>query len=217
MEVNYIGTHAVHLLDRRNIAQPYAISAADLPFCQADPTDITHNCPRQYRLPYPNFTNYYIDSDFHGYSHYNAMNVKFDHRAGDLAVTAIYTWANSKDDKSAAAGVGATGSGYQGFMNNHNPGLDYGPSDFNVDHRFVASYIYQLPIGRGKKIAGGVSRKADLLSEAGRLRASLPSRPASRSASGPQMRRVCSIPTSSAATFRPAATFMAISPASSSA
>ncbi len=163
MEVNYIGTHAVHLLDRRNIAQPYSISAADLPFCQADPTDITHNCPRQSRLPYPNFTNYYINSDFHGYSHYNAMNVKFDHRAGDLAVTAIYTWANSKDDKSAAAGVGATGSGYQGFMNNHDPALDYGPSDFNVDHRFVASYIYQLPIGRGKKIAGGVSRKADLL------------------------------------------------------
>jgi hypothetical protein len=163
MEVNYIGTHAVHLLDRRNIAQPYPITPADLPFCQANPTDVTHNCPRQSRLPYPNFTNYYINSDFHGYSHYNAMNVKFDHRAGDLAVTAIYTWANSKDDKSAAAGVGATGSGYQGFMNNHDPGLDYGPSDFNVDHRFVASYIYQLPIGRGKKIAGGVSRTADLL------------------------------------------------------
>jgi hypothetical protein len=113
-------------------------------------------------LPYPNFTGFYIDSDFHGYSHYNAMNIKFEHRAHDLAVTAIYSWANSKDDKSAAAGVGATGSGYQGTMDNHDPSLDYGPSDFDVDHRFVASYVYQLPFGRGKKFASGVNRVADL-------------------------------------------------------
>jgi hypothetical protein len=162
LEVNYIGTHAVHLLDRRNIAQPNPISAANLPFCQANTSDTTHSCPTSTRLPYPNFTGFYIDSDFHGYSHYNAMNVKFEHRAGDLAVITIFTWANSKDDKSAAAGVGATGAGYQGFMNNHDPALDYGPSDFDVDHRFVASYVYQLPIGRGKKIAGTIDRAADL-------------------------------------------------------
>jgi hypothetical protein len=116
----------------------------------------------QYRLPYPNFNGFYIDSDWHGYSHYNAMNVKFEHRARDLAVTSIFTWANSKDDKSAAAGVGATGSGYQGTMNNHDPSLDYGPSDFDVDHRFVASYIYDLPFGRGKKYAGTVNRATEL-------------------------------------------------------
>ncbi len=162
LEVNYIGTHAVHLLDRRNIAQPYGIAAADLSFCQADPTDVTHHCPTSTRLPYKNFTGFYINSDFHGYSHYNAMNIKFEHRAHDLAVTSIYSWANSKDDKSAAAGVGATGSGYQGTMDNHHPELDYGPSDFDVDQRFVSSYIYQLPFGRGKKFAGGISRVADL-------------------------------------------------------
>ena len=67
------------------------------------------------------------------------MNVKFEHRAHDLAATAVYTWAQSKDDKSAAAGVGATGAGFQGFMDNHRPELDYGLSDFDVDQRFVAS------------------------------------------------------------------------------
>ena len=34
LEVNYIGTHAVHLLDRRNIAQPFPIPASSLAFCQ---------------------------------------------------------------------------------------------------------------------------------------------------------------------------------------
>lgn len=161
LEVSYIGTHAVHLLDRRNIAQPYPITAANLSFCQADPTDASHDCPTSSRLPYPNFTGFYIDSDFHGYSQYNSANVKLNRRAGDLALTAIYTWAKSLDDKSAAAGVGATGSGYQGFMNNHAPQLDYGLSDFDVAQRFVASYIYDLPIGRGKKILGDTNRAVD--------------------------------------------------------
>jgi len=169
LEVNYIGTHAVHLLDRRNIAQPNSIPASSLAFCQAQNAsgiyiNITQApCTVASRLPYPNFNGFYIDSDWHGYSHYNAMNVKFEHRAGDLAVTSVFTWAKSMDDKSAAAGVGATGSGYQGTMDNHDPSLDYGPSDFDVDHRFVSSFVYQLPIGHGKKLAGGVGRAANLL------------------------------------------------------
>lgn len=169
LEVNYIGTHAVHLLNRHDIAQANNIPASSLPFCQATDsagnyTNITKApCTVVSRLPYPNFNGFYIDSDWSGYSHYNAMNVKFEHRAGDLAVTSVFTWAKSMDDKSAAAGVGATGTGYQGFMNNHNPALDYGPSDFDVDHRFVSSFVYQLPIGHGKRLAGGVGRAANLL------------------------------------------------------
>jgi hypothetical protein len=169
LEVNYIGTHAVHLLDRHNIAQPYPIPNSSLAFCeQQDPVtgsyvNITKApCTVVSRLPYPNFNGFYINSDFHGYSNYNAGNVKFEHRAGNTAITAIYTWAKSMDDKSAAAGVGSTGSGYQGFENNHDPNLDYGPSDFDVDHRFVASYIYQLPFGRGQRFGGGVNRAENL-------------------------------------------------------
>ncbi len=162
LEANYIGTKGTHLLDRRDIAQPLGIPAADLPFCQASPADVAHNCPVSTRLPYKHFTGYYIDSDFHGYSNYNAANVKLEHRSGSQAITAIYTWARSLDDKSAAAGVGATGTGYQGFMDNHNPQLDYGPSDFDVDNRFVASYIYDLPVGRGKRFLGGANKPTDL-------------------------------------------------------
>jgi hypothetical protein len=169
IDVNYIGTHAVHLLDRRNVAQPFVIPTDSVAFCQQQDASGTYinrktpPCDNTTRLPYKNFTNYYIDSDWHGYSHYNALNVKLEHRAHDLASTVVYTWAQSKDDKSAAAGVGATGSGYQGFMDNHHPELDYGLSDFDVNQRFVASYIYDLPFGRGKKIGSGMSRVANLI------------------------------------------------------
>ena len=169
LEVNYIGTKSTHLLDRHNISQPYQIPAASRAFCQQqDPVTGSYinlsvaPCTTVSRLPYPNFNGFYINSDFHGYANYNAANIKFVHRAQDLAATAVFTWARSMDIKSAAAGVGSTGAGYQGFEDNHNPNLDYGPSDFDVDKRFVATAVYQLPVGRGKKFAGGINRVEDL-------------------------------------------------------
>jgi hypothetical protein len=89
--------------------------------------------------------------------------VKFEHRAGDLAVTSIFTWAKSMDNKSATAGAGGSATGYEGFMDNSRPNLDYGKSDFDVPFRFVSSYVYQLPIGRGKMIGGGMNRISDEL------------------------------------------------------
>jgi hypothetical protein len=140
-----------------------------VPFCDAtDPVTGSYinlsqaPCTTVSRLPYPNFNGFYINSDFHGFANYNGANIKFEHRAHDLAATAVFTWARSLDIKSAAAGVGATGAGYQGFENNHDPNLDYGPSDFDVDKRFVATAVYQLPVGRGKKFAGGINRVEDL-------------------------------------------------------
>jgi hypothetical protein len=171
LELNYVGTHGSHMLDRTDIAQPHNIAAADLSFCQEQ--DAKGNyfnavgalavapCSIASRLPYPNFNGTYIDGRFEGYSHYNAGNAKFEHRAGDLAVTAVYTWAKSMDNKSATAGAGASQTGYEGYEDNSRPWLDYGRSDFNVPQRVVASWVYQLPFGRGKKIAGGSNWAAD--------------------------------------------------------
>jgi hypothetical protein len=169
LELNYIGSKGTHLLTRHDIAQPNAIPTDSLAFCDTQDStgkyinSASKPCTPNSRLPYPNFTNIFINSDWHGYSNYNSINAKFEHRTSSLAVTAVYTWAKSLDDKSAAAGVGASGAGYQGFMDNHNPQLDYGPSDFDVNQRFVASYVYDLPIGRGKKVMGGANRAVDAL------------------------------------------------------
>jgi hypothetical protein len=54
-----------------------------------------------------------------------------------------------------AAAVGATESaGWQGFLNNHDPARDHGLSSFDVAHRFVASFVWNLPFGKGEKWAG---------------------------------------------------------------
>ncbi len=180
LEVNYVGTKGTHLLNRHHIAQQKDIPAASLSLCQEqDKNGVYFNafgdtnpdlpkplppiapCSIASRLPYPNFTGYYINSDFHGNSNYNAGDVKLERRAGDVALTAVYTWSKSLDTKSATAGAGADGTGYQGFMDNSRPQLDYGRSDFDVPQRFVASYVYELPVGRGKKLASNINRAVD--------------------------------------------------------
>jgi hypothetical protein len=141
MELNYIGTHGSNLLMRRNIAQA-------LPYNPANPLSVAA------RKPFPNFI-VYIDSDWSGRSNYHALNTKLEHRARGAILTFAYTWAKSTDSKSAAAGIGASGfNGWQGFLNNHDPERDYGLSDFDVDHRLVGSFVYNLPFGSGEKFAG---------------------------------------------------------------
>lgn len=143
MEVNYIGNKGTNLLMRRNIAQA-------LPYDPARPTVAE-------RKPFPNF-GVYIDSDWSGRSNFNAFNTKLEHRGRAALLTFAYTFAKSTDTKSAAAGIGATGyNGWQGFLNNHDPERDHGLSDFDVDHRLVGSFVYNLPFGNGERIAGSAT------------------------------------------------------------
>jgi hypothetical protein len=160
-EINYIGNKGTHLLMRRNIAQ--ARKMADPAFCAASAANAAlRDCPVRARKPFPNFE-VYIDSDFSGNSSYNAMNAKVEHRSNSFLFTTVYTWAKSIDSKSAAAGIGNdNGTGWQGFLDNTDVRRDRGRSEFDVDHRLVSSVVYELPVGRGKKFAGAISKAADV-------------------------------------------------------
>jgi hypothetical protein len=158
LEVNYVGNKGTHLLDRTNIGAP--LPPANPAVCQADPT--AADCPNNLRRPYANITAFgFLDSRWDGYSNYNAGNIKLERRSNSMALTAVYTWAKSLDDKSAPAGIGAVNA-FAGHLDDRHPRLDYGPSDFNVDHRFVASYVYQLPFGRGRHFGGDMNKAMDL-------------------------------------------------------
>jgi hypothetical protein len=149
LELNYIGNKGTNLLMRRNIAQA-------LPYSEAQPTVAE-------RKPFPNF-GVYIDSDWSGRSNFHGFNTKLEHRARAALLTFAYTWAKSTDTKSAAAGIGATGfNGWQGFLDNHDPDRDHGLSDFDVDHRLVASFVYNLPMGNGERIAGDATGAKEAL------------------------------------------------------
>ncbi len=157
LELNYIGSKGTHLLMRRNIAQ--ALPPTNPALCAATPT--VGDCPVLRRRPFPNFATY-IDSDWSGNSSYNAFNAKVEHRGNSLLFTVVYTFAKSIDSKSAAAGIGNDVAGWQGFLNNNDIRRDRGRSEFDVDHRLVSSFVYELPIGRNKKIGSDMPKIADI-------------------------------------------------------
>jgi hypothetical protein len=169
IEANYVGNKGTHLLNRINIGQP--LPPTDPAVCQADldagipfpTTGPGSDCPVAARRPFSNITSSlgFLDSQWNGYSSYNAGNLKIERRSSAMALLAVYTWAKSLDDKSAAAGVGSTNA-FAGHMDEHNPRRDYGLSDFDVNHRFVTSFVYQLPIGHGKKYGANMNKAADL-------------------------------------------------------
>jgi hypothetical protein len=92
-----------------------------------------------------------------GLSDFNALNLKLERRfANGLQILMAETWAKSIDTDSA----GSYGSPN---LNPANFQLDKGPSDFDIRHRWVASVVYELPVGRGKQFLGNPSKWLDLI------------------------------------------------------
>lgn len=76
-------------------------------------------------------------------ANYNALVAGWAHKYGyGLSFTTNYTWSHSIDTSSFDIGFQATDPS--------NPHLDYGNSDFDVRHNFVASAVWELPYYKGR-------------------------------------------------------------------
>jgi hypothetical protein len=97
---------------------------------------------------YPQFSSVLV-VESRANSIYNALQFRSEKRVRQgLAFLAAYTWSRSIDDDSAVFS-GSVGSGVP--QDSANPGLDRGLSDFQADHRFSFSYLYDLPFGMNRK------------------------------------------------------------------
>jgi hypothetical protein len=93
--------------------------------------------PQPYGTQFPYLS--YINSMSNMYrSHYNAMQVVLTQRTSHgLSFTAAYTYSHATDDMSANdANVP---------LDNANPGLQYGNSDYDIRHHFTMDVTYALP------------------------------------------------------------------------
>ncbi|MGI8989483.1 MAG: TonB-dependent receptor domain-containing protein [Bryobacteraceae bacterium] len=110
------------------------------------------------RLPYQEWGAsgiQYLNADANG--NYNALAFKLTQRFGsDLNTLVAYTWSRSLDETSNIRGT--VGSDFSPQDARCPLRCEYGPSDYNIPHRFVASILYSLPFGRGKRFLdhGGV-------------------------------------------------------------
>jgi hypothetical protein len=89
------------------------------------------------------------------FSNYNSLQARLQKRlTRGLQFEASYTYSHALDDASSAnLGSFATGD----FRDQRFPQLEYGNADFDIRHRFVLSYMYELPFGKGKTFAGNAS------------------------------------------------------------
>jgi Carboxypeptidase regulatory-like domain len=70
---------------------------------------------------------------------YDAVSFIFRKRySHGLQADAHYTWSRTRDMATHSNGGGTT-------MDNYNIWLDYGPANWDIPHRFVASYLYDIP------------------------------------------------------------------------
>lgn len=134
LDVGYIGNTGQKLPQRRNEDAP-----------SFDPTGTV---PIQDRVPFPAFS-WILLTDNSGWSSYNGLATRVEHRfANGLYFVGSYTWSHAidlgnTDDFSASQCCFKV--------------LDKGNGDYDVRHRAVFSYVYDLPFGRGKRIAPGAS------------------------------------------------------------
>lgn len=94
-------------------------------------------------------------------SNYNGASVSFRQRLGEtLSYDINYTFSKSFDDVSGLQTGGSYGS--QFLLNPLRPQDNYAVSDFDTTHVVNANFLFQAPIGKGKKFFGGMNSVADV-------------------------------------------------------
>jgi Carboxypeptidase regulatory-like domain len=112
----------------------------------------------QLQLPYPQFTGFSGDSPPWASSIYNALQLRVEKRfSHGLQALVTYTWSKSIDDASSTDGSVTWLGGISGAPQDpNNRRLERGLSTFDIPHVLQFSYVYELPIGRGKAIGGNM-------------------------------------------------------------
>ena len=126
------------------------------------------SCPytvAQSMMPYPEFCGSVSAQDEPvGLNNYNALQASFKHRFGaGLVFTASYTFSKFLSDTGGPEEWGAI-NGDQGgssIRNYYDLKADWTVDGDDIPHSLVLNYVYDLPVGRGKKFGTGMNRVED--------------------------------------------------------
>jgi hypothetical protein len=113
----------------------------------------------QLQVPFPQFTGFSGDSPPWANSIYNSLQLRVEKRfSHGLQTLVTYTWSKSLDDASSTDGsVTWLGGNANGPQDPNNRRLERGLSTFDIPRVLQLSYVYELPIGRGKALLGNSS------------------------------------------------------------
>jgi hypothetical protein len=161
LNIGYVGSHGYHEIVSVDANQPLPTVCPAAP-CPPTLSAGTIYYPTGRPLANPNLAN--TTSWFsEGNSNYNALEVDVNrHLSHGLQLRGVYTWSKSLDNGATLNSSVASNS--PGFvMNPRKIQSDWGLSTFDVRHLAAISGSYQLPVGGGKHILGGLSGWRDKL------------------------------------------------------
>jgi hypothetical protein len=161
LDVGYVGSHALRAPTYLpfNTATPPRVptDSCNYLFDISQATGTNASCatdpnfqPIDKRVPFRNLPpNFYANANILG-SNYNALQTQLRQRfARGFTYLVSYTWSRSFDELSGVNNV----IGNNGFVQNpYDIGADYGPAAFDQPQRLTASGVWELPVGKGKRV-----------------------------------------------------------------
>jgi hypothetical protein len=173
LSVGYVGNHGTHL--RSSLAQINNLNpqffalgnALNAPINSSTATTLGINPPfqnfetlygpgniAQALRPFPQYQSINTDCCLEnlGQSTYNALLAKLERRFHNgLNLLASYTYSKTLTDADSALPAFVSFSGGGSVQNSYNLRNEKSLSYQDIPHTFVVSYIYELPVGKGKK------------------------------------------------------------------
>jgi hypothetical protein len=95
-------------------------------------------------------------------SNYNSLTADFKKRyAHGFQFESTYSFTRDLSDEGGAVPNAFVGAGGNFVTDRFHPGLDYGNVVYDRRHRFLTTYLYELPVGQGKRFLNGSNRLVD--------------------------------------------------------
>jgi len=171
IDVTYVGNHTVHTIDgglNLNQLNPSFFSMGNAllnqvanPFfgkitssgCGLDQPTIAEG---QLLRPHPEFCDINETDATAGSSHYNALDVNYTHRVSEgLTLLASYTFSKFIDNVGGPDSWANTSG--ENIRNVYNLAAEKSVDATDTPNSFVMSYVYELPVGKGKKFGSGMN------------------------------------------------------------
>jgi hypothetical protein len=160
VSVGYVGSHGSHELISIDANIPAQVICPAVAACTTlgipDGTIFTPSTARAN----PNLANTYSWFS-EGDSMYNALTVDVRHRfSAGLTFRGAYTWSKAEDDGDSLNATAAANAPAL-VANPDNIRADWGPATYDVRNAGVINVSYDLPIGNGRRLLGGMNGAAN--------------------------------------------------------
>ncbi len=149
LRVSYDGNHGSNLGVQANINQLH-------------PNTLGYNTLAS-AVPFPQMSEI-LSQESLGFSNYNAGTISLHKRSSSLQFELSYTYARNLANTNGAASSSATA--FANEMGNvltdpYNPSLDYGNTPYTRRHRVLATFLYELPFGKGRAYLNSTNNLVD--------------------------------------------------------